>query len=212
MSLAEVSESTAVGGIVMATTTDVYTFRDYLNAVDEHRKAHLLDGMIVMESPASLRHEQIVSFLNFLLVGFVSEKELGIVLGSHAAFRLKGHNAVQPDVAFISNERLHLATTHYFNGPPDLAVEIVSKGTRKLDYERKKNAYERAETPELWIIDYLERRADFFTLSKGTFQPLPLERGRLASSRVLPGFQVDVRWFFSDPLPNPSTILKKLLD
>ena len=195
----------------MATTTDVYTFHDYLDTVDENQKAHLLDGIITMESPASTRHERLQNFLAVLVGTYVAEKELGEVFGSHAAFRLKGHNAVEPDLSFVTTDRLHLVTTNYVNGPPDLAVEIISKGTRKLDYEQKKPAYENAATPELWIIDYLEQQADFFCYQDGRLVQQPLNKKRYFISRVLPGFRLDIQWFWKDPLPKPASILKKLL-
>ena len=118
---------------------------------------------------------------------------------------------LEPDLSFVRSDRLELATTNYFNGPPDLAVEIISKGTRKLDYERKKPAYEQAGTRELWIIDYLLEEAHFFCQENNRFAQPPLERRRYFPSRVLPGFRLDVHWLWSDPLPKPTPILKRLL-
>jgi Uma2 family endonuclease len=195
----------------MSTTTDVYTFRDYLNAVDEARKAHLLDGMILMESPAATRHEELQSFLASIVTVYVAEKQLGKVFGSHAAFRLKGRNAVEPDLSVVVRKRLPLIMTNYVNGPPDLAVEIISKGTRRLDYERKLPAYEAAGTPEVWVIDYLREHAEFYLFKGNQLTAAKLARDHFFDSRVVPGLRLDVRWLWGDPLPKPTTILRKLL-
>ena len=191
--------------------TDVCTFHDYLNMVDEHQKAHLLEGLVIMESPATARHEELQSFLSILLGTFVAERQLGKVYGSRMAFKLSGYNGVEPDLSFVSKDRLHLVKKAHVNGPPDLAVEIISAGTRKLDYEQKRPAYEKAGTRELWIVDYLREQADFFSLEGRRFIQPALERGRFFDSRVLAGFRLDIRWLWSDPLPRPQPIITKLL-
>jgi Uma2 family endonuclease len=198
-------------GPIMTTTTDIYSYRDYLEVVDEKRKAHLLDGIIVMESPASFRHEELQSFLTVLIGMFVTEKGLGTVYGGHAAYKLDQHNVVEPDLSFVSRERRSIVQTHYASGPPDLAVEIISKGTRHIDHRKKRPAYERAGTPELWLIDHLHEEAEFLVLEAGRFAAAKLERNRYFDSQVLQGFRVDTRWFWSDPLPKPATLLRKLL-
>lgn len=197
--------STAIRG------TDKYTFRDYLQLVQEDQKAHLLNGFIIMESPCSTHHEELLVFLTCLLGGFVSEKDLGKVYGSKASFKLGGYDAVEPDISFVAKDRLDLVKRVHVEGPPDLAVEVISKGTRKLDYEGKKPAYEKAGTRELWIIDYLREHADFFYGERRRFTPATLEGGTVFRSRVLPGLQLDVRWLWSDPLPKVQPILRKML-
>lgn len=199
------------GTAEMSTGTDIYTFSDFMGIADEKRKAHLLDGVIVMESPASTRHEELQNFLAILVGGFVAEKDLGTVYGAHTAYKLDEHNVVEPDLSFVSKRRRSLVQTNYVDGAPDLAVEIISRGTRRLDNEQKRPAYERAGTHELWIVDYLREQSDFLVLDKGQFKAGPLERGRYYSSRALKGFRVDAHWFKSDPLPKPMAILRKLL-
>jgi Uma2 family endonuclease len=195
----------------MSTTTDIYTDRDFFDVADEHRKAHLLDGIIVMEARSALRHEQLQSFLGALIGMYVSEKDLGVVYGAHAAYKLDEHNVVEPDLSFVSHARRSIVKTHHADGPPDLAVEITSQGTRRIDQQQKRPAYERAATPELWMIDHLREEAQFLVHTGGKFEPARLDRKRYFDSRVLPGFRVDVTWFWSGPLPKPSAILHKLL-
>lgn len=191
--------------------TDSYSFHDYLQSVNEQYKAHLFGGLIVMESPAAARHEEIQSFLTFLFGGYATEYGLGKVFGSRMTFKLSGHDGVEPDLSFVASGRLDRIKKIHVDGPPDLAVEIVSPGTRKLDYEEKRPAHERAGTGELWIVDYLRHRADFFCLENRRFVTVELDKGRYFTSRALRGFRIDVRWLWSDPLPRPQPILTKLL-
>ena len=37
--------------------------------------------------------------------------------------------------------------------PPLLAVEVVSRGSRKIDYKSKEEEYRSARIPEYWIVD-----------------------------------------------------------
>ena len=62
-----------------------------------------------MASPASLKHAQLQGFLLATLDFFVSHYDLGIVLGEMSAYQLNEDNVYQPDVSFLSRERLHLA-------------------------------------------------------------------------------------------------------
>lgn len=66
---------------------------------------------------------------------------------------LTPHTALQPDVLFIRNDRLHIVTERSVNGPPDLVVEVLSKGTHDADLGHKLTAYARSGVPESWALD-----------------------------------------------------------
>ncbi len=54
---------------------------------------------------------------------------------------------------FVRHE--HADRIHHgrVDGPPDLAIEIVSPESVERDYEKKRKQYQRARVPEYWIID-----------------------------------------------------------
>ena len=60
---------------------------------------------------------------------------------------------VQPDLIFIAKERLDIVGETYVREAPDLAVEILSPSTRKLDLRLKRDLYERHGVREYWIVD-----------------------------------------------------------
>ena len=191
---------------------DVYSFEDFVEGVQEKQKAHLLQGLMVMESPATLRHESIQMFVGMLLTAFVTNKNLGMVFGPNAAFKLGDYDGIEPDASFLARAHLNrMVSPVYVEGPPDIAVEIVSRGTRTLDYQKKCAAYEAAGTPELWIIDYLRDRCDFFRQAKSGFQNVALEDGHIFRSTVLPGFWLDTAWVLGEALPPSGRILRQLL-
>jgi Uma2 family endonuclease len=118
--------------------------------------------------------------------------------------------APEPDVVYVTAARLHLAEERALNGAPDVAVEIVSRDSRRRDNEDKRDLYERSGTAEYWIIDPGRRRADFLRLARGRYKPVALEKD-IFTSRTIPGFWLDVGWLFVRPLPNDYDCLQTIL-
>lgn len=138
-------------------------------------------------------------------------KGLGEVFGSRFAFQVSELRAPEPDVAFVCSDRLHLVEETKMVGAPDIAVEIVSRESRQRDYFDKKRLYEEAATPEYWIIDPLQRRAEFYRLREGRYVLVSLENNRIFRSEVLRGFWLDVEWLFMEPLPSAYEKLHEIL-
>ena len=80
------------------------------------------------------------------------------------------YNCVQPDILFVSKERMRIITEKNIQGAPDLAVEIVSANSRHYDTVEKKNLYERFEVKEYWIVFPEEERGAVFSLQNGTYR------------------------------------------
>jgi Uma2 family endonuclease len=175
--------------------TERMNARQYIDHPHSERKSDLIEGVFVMASPASFRHEDVQScfFMNFGF--FVTQKSLGKVMGPNTAYRLSEENVFQPDVSFIQTERLHLARTVFFPGPPDIAVEIVSPSSRHYDEFEKMVNYGRYGVQEYWLINPLDETAVFFTRMDGEWISIPAEKGILRS-QVLDGFWLRTDWIF----------------
>src|SRR5581483_11004194 len=131
-------------------------FDEFCKIIRDGQKADLLDGVIYMASPDSFPANELFLWLARLIGDFVEAGALGNVYGSRAAFWLTKTTSPEPDIAFVRNDRLHLRQRGYFDGAPDLAVEIVSPDSVERDYEDKRLAYEKAGVEEYWIIDPLK--------------------------------------------------------
>jgi Uma2 family endonuclease len=104
---------------------------------------------------------------------------------------------------FIARERLHLIKEMYVDGPPDLAVEIVSAESRARDYGTKLDEYERAGVREYWIVDPLRDDVLFYQRDdQGIFRRTDPDAGGRYHSAVLPGLTLEVALLWRDPLPN----------
>ncbi len=168
---------------------------DYIASPQSAHKSDLIEGVFVMASPASIEHENLVMFAGTVLRAFVGANRLGLVLGSNAAYRLDESNVYQPDISFLSADRLHLAGEVYVDGPPDLAVEIVSPGSRRYDLVEKFVNYAHFGVQEYWLIDPIERTVKLFGNVRGQFVEIPAQEGALRS-RLLPGFWLRTEWVF----------------
>ena len=177
------------------------SFDDFVARVGEGDKADLLDGVIYMASPENVDHNDLVGWLYALLRLFVSRHDLGSVFVNRVAFRLSEQNAPEPDVSFVSKRRLDILDRGFVDGPPDLAVEIVSPESSQRDRELKRFVYEEAGVREYWILDHEDRTTSFLGLQRAAFRDLRVE-SNVFRSVVLPGFCLDVRWLWRRPLPD----------
>jgi Uma2 family endonuclease len=191
---------------------ELVTVDEFVQLVPDGQKADLIDGVIHMASPDSMGANDVNGLIFSLLFQFVAAKELGgKVWVNRFAFRLNDTRAPEPDVSYVRPERIHLAVQRWMQGPPDIAVEVVSRESRARDYGEKRDLYEQAGVGEYWIIDPAQSRAEFLRLRDGRFELVPLERNRFFHSQVAPGFWLDIEWLFADPLPNAHHCLQSLL-
>ncbi len=191
---------------------DLLTVEEFCSLVSDGQKADLIDGVIYMASPDSLRANKLTGFIQFLFQGFLEARGIGgEVLFSRFAFRLGEFSAPEPDVAYVRPERVHLIGEGGMRGGPDIAVEIVSRESRHRDYELKRRLYEEAGVPEYWIVDPVQKRVEFLVLEEGRYQLAALEENRLFRSRALSGFWIDVDWLLADPLPGASACLASIV-
>lgn len=168
---------------------------DYIAAPESAHKSDLIEGVLVMASPASLKHAQLQGFLFTTLDFFASYHNLGLVLGEMTAYRLNEDNVYQPDVSFLSRERLHLAGEVIVNGAPDLAVEVLSPSSRRYDLVEKRINYARFGVREYWVVDPVGQTVTVSELVQGEWVAVQAEEGVLRS-KVLHGYWLRTEWLF----------------
>ncbi len=178
--------------------------------VPDYQKADLLDGVIYLAPPEATESNQILLWLCSVIGLFVEERQLGEITINGVAYRFSVYTAPEPDLAFIAANRRNIIKSNYVDGPPDLAIEIVSPDSIDRDYEIKRRRYEEAGVQEYWIIDPLENTATFLVREGDAFvEQFPPDH--FYESRVLPGFKLDTRWLFQRPLPATMPIIRRLL-
>jgi len=206
-----VANRTASSAALRDRDSDLVTVEDFYVLVPDGVKADLIDGAIYMASPDTRTNDRLAGFLSRLLGCYCDATGAGEVFGSRFSFVLSPHRAPEPDVAFVAKRRLHLVSERDMQGGPDVAVEVVSRDSRSRDYVDKKALYQEAGVPEYWLIDPIQRRAEFFRLKSRRYELVPLEHNRIFRSEAVPGFYLDVEWLFCVPAPKAQEKLGEIL-
>jgi Uma2 family endonuclease len=193
-----------------ATHTGTCTFAEFLLLVKEDQKADLIDGVIHMASPDNTDANDLFIWLVRLMGDFVELKDLGKLYGSRVAFRLDERGGPEPDIAYVRTDRLHLVQHGYIDGPPDLALEIVSPESVERDYELKRKQYREAGVPEYWIVDEILQKVTLLRLAAGRYREVRPKKGEL-HSQVLTGFWLRPEWLWQDPRPKKTDVLAQIL-
>ncbi|MCS6937434.1 MAG: Uma2 family endonuclease [Candidatus Bipolaricaulota bacterium] len=185
-------------------------YEEFLKLYDEDTRAEWVDGEVILLSPASNRHQDLVRFLTVILDLYVEKHDLGVI--RPAPFQMKlGLSGREPDLLFVAKEHLERLQENYLDGPADLVIEIISPESRLRDRGEKLAEYELAGVREYWLLDPDEKRADFYLLGDdGRYdrrRPQPDGRYR---SEVLAGFVLDTNWLWRSPLPPVLSILQEL--
>jgi len=172
---------------------------DYTELTDlTNQLVEFTDGHIeVLETPTQT-HQILVRFLLDGLRAFVEPRQLGEVLFAPLRVRIGLSKFREPDVVFMHAHHATRRLEDYWEGA-DLVMEVVSHHPvgRRRDIEAKRLDYAEAGIPEYWIVDPVEMRVTVLALEAGAYEKHGcLVAGQTASSRLLPGFTVDVARLF----------------
>ena len=155
----------------MATATTEkkkYTYADYLKTPDDERY-ELIEGELLMTPAPVMRHQRISRKMLIAIDNHVTDNDLGEVFDAPSDVYLDKENVVQPDILFVSKERLDIIGEKNIQGAPDLVIEIISESTAYRDLVQKKKLYVRFGVKEYWIVIPEESSVDIFTLKDNTF-------------------------------------------
>jgi Uma2 family endonuclease len=140
------------------------TYEDYLLLPNDGKRYQILDGELDVTPAPTTTHQKISMRLEHLLVGHVEEHGLGLVLDAPVDVVFDEKNVVQPDIVFISNERLPLVEEAKIAGAPDLVVEILSPSTARVDRGTKSAIYARHGVRWYWLVDPAARLLEEYEL------------------------------------------------
>lgn len=173
------------------------TSEEFFRRAPEDQKAELIDGVMIMPSPALDIHERMVGFLYTLLRMFAEAKGLGEIRGSRTPVRLEDDQTFEPDVLFVSRDRAGIIRQEGVFGPPDLVIEILSASTASYDRGTKFRVYERAGVRELWLIDpYGPTGTEFYQRQGKRLKPIMPDQDGVVQSVALPEFRLRTAWLW----------------
>src|SRR4030067_2751798 len=145
------------------------TYEDYLKT-PEDKRYELINGDLLMTPSPIPNHQRVSGKLEFILRKFITENNLGEVFYAPCDVCLDNENVVQPDILFISKDRLGIIGEKNVQGAPTLAIEILSESTAYRDLVQKKKLYSRFGVKEFWIVIPGEESIDVYILKENTYQ------------------------------------------
>lgn len=176
------------------------TAEDLLATRDTGVCRELVRGEVIETTPSGIEHSEVGLGLGALLRAFVKGHNLGVVVGSDGGFMLeRDPDTVRvPDCAFIARERLPEGRRPkgFFQGAPDLAVEVASPSDTWAGIEVKVREYLEAGTRLVWVVSPEARSVRVYRSAEKSF--LLTEDGTLTGDPVLPGLAIPVREVFEE--------------
>ena len=134
-----------------------YTIDDIYN-LPEGSRAELIDGQIYYMAPPSTKHQRILSFLHLEIGNYLRARngECEVFPAPFAVFLFADDSKyMEPDISVVCDK--HKLNDHGCSGAPDWIIEIVSPGSRRMDYYTKLSLYRSANVREYWIVDSMKQ-------------------------------------------------------
>ncbi len=173
-----------------------YTYEDYLKTPEDERY-ELIEGELLMTPAPIPKHQMISGRIEFELRKFVRENNLGEVLDAPCDVYFDDENVVQPDILFISREKLNIIGEKNIQGPPDLVIEIISENTAYRDFVQKKRLYARFGVREYWIVIPGEELIEVYTLKDNTYMLFKTySKDDTLESRYIKDLKIELKGIF----------------
>ena len=181
----------------MSTTTQTHlmTAEEFMNLDDDYHRHQLIKGELLTMPLPKRFHGRVAANLTFLLLQHVRANRLGDIQ-AESGYKLESDpdTVLGPDVSFISRERVEREDDGYYEGPPDLAVEVLSPGNRRGYVERKLALWLETGTRSVWLVN--PRRRTVEVISSTGERRILHESDELVDDTV-PGFRVKVSEIFA---------------
>ena len=135
----------------------VMTAEELFRLPDDGWRYALVRGELQRMTPAGFRHGTVIMNVAVPLGQHVKTHRLGVVCGAETGFVLarRPDTVLAPDVAFVRRERIAAAgqPVAFWEGAPDLAVEVTSPGDTRPEVAEKVTSWLAAGTRVVWVVD-----------------------------------------------------------
>lgn len=182
---------------------------EFWELANEDSDYELIDGVLIIHSPASEEHEDIFAHLTTILRFYLQEYKLGKLYGSRFVMRLSPKWNPEPDIMIITPPNYNKIEKTRLEGPADIVIEILSKATKETDMTKKLPKYLEAGVKEVWIIDPEERAIKIIT-SQEELTWKDTQSEEILTSKVLKDLKLKVKWIWERENYPSNEIIKQL--
>lgn len=184
---------------------------DEFLALTEETDFEYVDGRIVVGELITRWHTLYVQLFARIIGNLTDEAGLGWTFGETTVMRLGldgSESGRCPDVSYVRVENGSRIRDTFIEGPVDLAIEVVSPGSRRRDTLEKRAEYEKGGVFEYWIIDPERKQAQFLRLQDGRYEPIPPDGDGRFSSGIVAGLSVSLEGLWKEPKPSASALVR----
>ena len=176
----------------------ICTDEEFMALPDDGHHYEIINGELINMGNSGALHGYVCSTLMILLGGYVRQHNLGAMLDSSTAFKMKNGNKRSPDIAFFAKERLQgiaVLSSGYLEGAPDLAVEVLSPGNTVEEIDDKLTEYFENGSRLVWVINPTQH---YVLVYRSAQEPDRLLKGKdsLDGEEVIPGFTLAIADLF----------------
>ena len=169
------------------------TYDDYVQLPDDGRRYEILDGELEVSPAPAPRHQRVLLNLVRIIADHVEERALGQVYVAPIDVILARDSVVQPDLVFVAAGRESIVTERAIEGPPDLAVEILSPWSDRRDRVAKSGLYARYGIRHYWIADPIACTLETYEADGSTYRLVATHQGPAnVEPAVLPDLRIDL--------------------
>lgn len=162
---------------------------EYERLEDDGHRYEVIEGVVIMAPSPGEQHQDIAGEIEHQLRSFLEKHPVGRVLHD-IDVRFDAKTLYRPDLIFL-RKATHPKRTGKIRVVPDMALEILSPGTRGRDLSTKKHDYEKFGVTEYWIVDPDEQSFTCLRRRAGKLVSVPVS-GRWFASDAVPGFKLDL--------------------
>jgi Uma2 family endonuclease len=185
--------------MTIASEKKVWTDEAFMALPDDGNRYELVDGELINVGHSGMEHGYLCARLGSALGSIVRPHKLGVLCDSSTAFSMKAGNKRSPDISFVAKERLQglkRLPKGFFQGAPDLAIEIISPNHTFEEIHTKLVEYFDNGTRLAWVINPDEESVLVYR------KPQPDRLLKITDSldgeEVVPGFTLAIAELFAE--------------
>lgn len=155
------------------TSKQFYTTED-IYALPEGERAELIDGQMYMMAPPATSHQRLLRELTYQIEDYIRGRDgnCEVFPAPFAVFlNQNNRNYVEPDISVICDREK--ITEKGCDGAPDWVIEIVSPGSRQMDYYKKLFKYRSAGVREYWAVDPERKMTTVYSFEQDAMREYP---------------------------------------
>jgi Uma2 family endonuclease len=176
-----------------------WTDEEFMVLPDDGDRYEIVNGELVNVGNSGMEYGNLGTFLGGALEFYVRPRKLGVTCDSSTAFKMRSGNKRSPDISFIAKERLKelkKLPKGFFEGAPDLAIEVLSPSNTFEEIHSKLVEYFESGCKLAWVINPDEESV--LVYRKPQPEKLLKITDSLDGEELIPGFSLAIAELFTE--------------